>query len=202
MTRITLTTTALILSTTAAFAGPVDVPPPPPPVVVAADDPFEGFYIGLEYGHSQTSGAEIEDGDPPESFNIDNDTVFGAFAGYNVQEGALVYGGEIRYLHIDLVDATTGFTMDSVLDIRARLGYALNDAAMVYGALGYSTGDATDVTSFDMSGFNYGVGAEYNLTESIFLGVDYTGRQLEGERPGFSYEADVNTLTLRAGLRF
>ncbi len=207
MRRVSTLTALLLLPTSAAFAGPVEVPTPPPPVYVEPErcaQPFECFYVGIEYGHSMITGFEQEEGDPEEAFDLDNGSVFGAFAGYNFQNGNLVYGGEVRFLHLDLEDPATGFTMDSVIDARARLGFAASDNILLYGALGYSFGDGDGGLGgpVDMSGVNYGVGAEYNLTETFFLGLDYTGRQLEGSTAGFDYEADVNTLTVRAGLRF
>ena len=205
MKRFTTFLSILLGSASAAMAGPVEVPPPPPPVYVEPERctlAFDCFYIGLEIGHSKVTGFGHEDGDPPEDFDIDASTVFGAFAGYNFQNGSMIYGGEVRYLHLDIDDPVTGFTMDSVLDLRARLGTALGENFMLYGAVGFSTADATGAANIDMTGFNFGVGAEYNISESFFLGLDLTGRQLEGSTAGFDYEADVNTLTLRAGLRF
>lgn len=54
-------------------------------------------------------------------------------------------------------------------------------------------------------GHNWGLGAEYNVGESMFVGVDYTMRQMQGSAGNFGgpdYDLDVNTLTARVGWRF
>lgn len=201
MTRTPLTLTALLLSTSAAFAGPVDVPPVLPPVVIVPDEPFEGAYIGLEYGHGSGSVDASVTGGPVISYDLDGEA-YGAFAGYNVQNGSLIYGGELRYLHLNLEDPTAVFQVDSVLDLRARVGFAASDQLLIYGAAGYSIAQATVVTGFDMTGFNYGAGVEYNVTERWFLGADVTARDLEGTLGAVTYDGMVNTATLRVGFRF
>jgi opacity protein-like surface antigen len=162
---------------------------------------FECFYIGLEIGHGMGTGTEQVS--PTASFPLDYDgTAYGVFAGYNVQNGSLVYGGELRFLHLDFEDTVSGFEVDSVIDLRARVGFAASDALLVYGAVGYSSAEAAAAGSFTMTGFNYGAGAEYNVSESFFVGVDLTGRDLEGSDGGFDYDGTVNTATLRVGFRF
>ncbi len=192
---------ALAVTASTAFAGPADVPPPPPPVIVPVEEPFEGFYVGLEYGHGTGSADEQAIGAPLRTIDYDGEA-YGAFAGYNFQNGSIVYGGEIRYLHLTFEDALATFTVDSVVDVRARVGFAPSDQFLIYAAAGYSMAQATSGVSFDMTGFNYGVGAEYNVTDSFFVGADYTARQLEGDHGAFTVEGDVNTATLRVGFRF
>lgn len=196
----------LLSATTAGFAGGV-APPPPPPIIIpeVIEDPFDGFYVGLEYGHAFGTITVIESGDPAIEYDIEDASVYGIFGGYNVQNGSMVYGGELRYLHVN-ADPTPDFTavdIENVLDIRGRVGFVLGSSALVYGALGYSMASATSTTGdIDFTGLNYGVGAEYNINEGLFLGVDLTGRDLSGSTPGFDFESNLNTLTLRAGLRF
>lgn len=207
MTRslLSFSAAALAATITTALAGPVEVPPPPPPVIVAVDDPFEGFYVGLEVGHAFGDIVVEEAGDPPETLDLEDGTAYGIFAGYNVQNGALIYGGELRYLVVD-ADPTPAFPnvfVENIFDLRGRVGYAIGARAMVYGAAGYSVvGGDSAAGSLSMTGFNYGLGAEFNVSESFFLGVDYTGREVTESVPGFDFDATVNTLTLRAGLRF
>lgn len=199
----------LAASAVAATAGGV-APPPPAPVVVVPpviEDPFDGFYVGVEYGHAMGELTELlgsqtfANGD----LDLDNGTAYGVFAGYNVQNGSLVYGGEIRFLHFNDFQSSIFpvVELESTIDLRARVGFAAGSAVLVYGALGYSMVDGTVPSgSVDLDGINYGAGVEYNVTESIFVGADYTGRMVEGSAGGFDYEGDVNTATLRLGFRF
>lgn len=196
-----------------ALAGPIaalaeggQALPPPPPLIVAPERctaAFDCAYIGLEYGH--VSGDWTEQGPTaPLALPMNDGDALGVFAGYNWQNGNLVYGGEVRYLSFSDYTAAPGaaFSIDNVLDLRARLGFAA-DRVLFYGALGYSMGDGTAPGGpLDLDGINIGLGAEFNVTESIFVGVDYTARDMEGTVGAFTYEGDVNTLTLRLGLRF
>ena len=208
MTRLTISAAALMAITTPVFAGPVEVPPPPPPVYVEPERcplAFDCFYLGLEAGYGHGTGNQFNpavtqgNGDTP----LDYDgAVYGAFAGYNFQNGAMVYGGEVRFLHGNLSDDTPVFEVNSLIDLRGRIGYAPSDSFMVYGALGYTLAQATAASDFDMDGFNAGIGAEFNVSESFFIGADLTARQLEGTLGAFEYDADVHTATIRAGFRF
>jgi opacity protein-like surface antigen len=208
MTRFTLCAAVLLGSATAAFAGPIDVPHAPPPVYVEPENcalAFDCFYAGIELGFGMGEGDEFEDilGANQVITPLDYDGgAYGVFAGYNFQNGNMIYGGELRYLHLNLNDDASGFEVNSTLDLRARLGFAASEQLMVYGAAGWSIADATAAADFDMDGFNYGVGAEYNVSESFFVGADLTGRQLEGTQGIFTYEGTVNTATIRAGFRF
>ncbi|MBF9042050.1 outer membrane beta-barrel protein [Rhodobacterales bacterium HKCCE4037] len=207
MTRLTISAAALMAITTPVFAGPVEVPPPPPPVYVEPERcplAFDCFYLGLEVGYGHGTGNQLG-GTQTAPLNIDLDydgAVYGAFAGYNFQNGAMVYGGEVRFLHGNIADDTTGFEVNSLIDLRGRIGYAPSDSFMVYGALGYTLAQATAASDFDMDGFNAGIGAEFNVSESFFIGADLTARQLEGTLGGTEYDADVHTATIRAGFRF
>ena len=199
-------TFSLLVGASAALAEGGQALPPPPPLLVVPERctaAFDCAYIGVEFG--QVSGdftalAQTE----PLALSMEDGDALGVFAGYNWQNGNLVYGGEVRYLRFN--DYATapglGFSVDNVLDLRARLGFA-GERTLFYGALGYSLGEGTaPAGNVDLDGFNFGLGAEYNVTDSFFVGVDYTGRQMEGDLGVFSYEGDVNTLTLRLGLRF
>lgn len=201
MHRTTLAAALVLAASNTAFAGPVEVPPALPPVIV---DPcplaFDCFYLGLEYGHANGEGTGGVTGGPPLALDFDGD-IYGAFAGYNVQNGSLVYGGEVRYLHLSFNSA--GVEIDTVLDARARVGFAVSDQILVYGAAGYSTASATAAAvDFNMTGFNYGIGAEYNVSESFFVGVDVTGRDVEGSVGILDYDSTINSATLRLGFRF
>ncbi len=208
MKRLATMTAIFVASSTAAFAGPVEVPPPPPPVYVEPEAcalAFDCFYGGVEFGfgdgYVDETTAVVGANVVSRTLTFDGEA-YGAFAGYNIQNGSTVFGGEVRYLHVNLADASGAFEIDSVLDIRGRVGLASSDALMIYGAAGWSTASAMGAASFDMTGFNYGVGVEYNINESLFLGADVTGRQVEGSNGGFDYDAVLNTATLRAGFRF
>jgi opacity protein-like surface antigen len=193
-----LTTTTLLLFATGALAEGGNAAPPPPPVVVEPEtcpDAFDCAYIGLEAGLARADGTVNGD-----VLGLsDDETAIGVFGGYNVQNGNLVFGGEARYLSFEMPGGITGSALNDVFDLRGRVGVA-SGSFLGYAALGYSWSayDPGGGGSVDVDGMNFGVGAEYNVSEDFFVGADYTGRSLEGG----AYEIDLNTLTLRAGFRF
>ncbi|MBF9029516.1 outer membrane beta-barrel protein [Rhodobacterales bacterium HKCCE3408] len=206
------TATIAVLTATAASAGGAG-PAAPDPVVVAPAAPaaaavgaFDGAYVGLSYGIVRGDGEEtiagtfgrpLEDGD-----------AFGGIAGYNVQRGNFVFGGELRVLAFDgYEEALAGIplgSIDRVTDVRGRAGYVFGDV-MLYGAAGWSWATFDNVaagTEADLDGYNLGLGVEYNINENFFVGLDYTARTLDGEAGVSSFEFDTNTATISAGFRF
>jgi outer membrane immunogenic protein len=207
----TLAAVGLIASASAAVAGGYGETSTPPAVIQPVDPmvsgAFDGFYAGLSYG---TVMGQIVDTPPPggQLTLLEDGTAFGGVAGYNFQSGSFVFGGELRYLHLNGFEASlAGFgvvaSFDSLTDLRARVGYAMGDF-MVYGALGHTWGATYENlgNDVDLSGVNYGLGVEYNVTEAIFVGADYTWRQLDGSDGLFESESDIDTFTLRGGIRF
>ena len=195
--------TALALSTvmaTAALAGnPAPIIPQAP---VAAATTWDGFYLGALY--SSYSATEIYQG-VIEDYNI------GGFAGYNFQRGSLVFGGEIAYAMGDydttdpaILEAIVGFTGDvSVLDLKARVGFAISDAAMVYGfAGGTSASIDNSGTVADFSGFNYGAGVAYQFNNGMLLGVEYVARDLDGKGIALGETLTADAVEARVGWQF
>jgi len=57
-----------------------------------------------------------------------------------------------------------------------------------------------------LTGWNFGLGLEYQIAENFVIGLDYTMRDLEGrkEHPVNAYDIEtrLNTLSLRFAYRF
>lgn len=209
--KLLLTLAMTAASTTMALAGgPITVADDPVPYVApaaAASIDWTGFYSGLSIGRS--SGT-FEVAGEPIAFDYETGNALGAFVGYNVQRGNLVYGGELAYSRVSdmvVIGGDGDDTLDSLLDVRGRLGFATGKA-LVYGAVGYSRGNLTINGTDDTSGSgaSFGLGLDYQVSSRMFVGVDYTTRKLKGtnNNPSNSFEFDttVNTLGLRVGLSF
>ena len=196
---------AVVMSALGAHAGGIAEPAAPPAVISPAPvtEAFEGGYVALSFG--QVRGGF--DDTPGGSFTLEDGTAFGARAGYNFQNSHLVLGGDLRYLQFNdfqFVTPGIGVTaeIDSVTDLRGRVGYAMGEF-MAYGALGYSWAELTAIGGVvDLNGVNYALGVEYNVTDSIFVGLDFTWRDLDGSAGGVDTDADIDTFTLSAGFRF
>lgn len=204
----------LALAPLAASAGDLSDAPATPTVAPAiapapAAMDWSGAYAGLSYG--SVSG-DI-DFTPTPNQELNSGTLAGVFAGYQVQRGQLVYGGEVA---ISQPDGTTlpccvgtSEISDTVFDIKGRVGYAMGDT-LLYGVLGYSWGTYSNVVGdpndqWDIDGFNYGIGVDYAITENWLIGAEYLVRDLEGSNPfggGQTVQVDFDSISLRATYKF
>jgi outer membrane immunogenic protein len=204
----TLAITAATLATLAlpAFAGgPTVVTDDPMPAAAPAPaeaHDWSGAYVGLSYGKT---GGDLNDSFA--DFELDSDKATGAFVGYNIQRGQMVYGGELAFASTDTVVVGGGGddTFDSMLDLRGRVGLSAGKA-LIYGALGYSRAEMTinGTDGATLSGISYGVGVDVAVSSRIFVGIDYTRRNLDGRNDADTFDLDstLNTVGLRVGLSF
>ena len=168
-----------------------------------------GFYGGLGVGAN--SGKFLAFGS--EEYSFEGGTATSLFAGYNVVSGNMVYGGELAWSNGAEADNASIYAgqISSMIDLKARLGTMVGNT-MFYGSLGYSRGKTE--TEFlgsggTVSGLNVGAGFETSISEKMFIGGDYTARNLNGGGsidgvPGEFYMDDVNlsTVSIRLGFRF
>ena len=200
--KLTICALCLFAITTEARA---DDPAPALSRATVAD--WSGPYVGLSYG--QGSG-DVDDSYNFGVFAFTQGSVAGGFAGFNLQRGALVYGGELglsRPSGMAFVGGDGDDTPDLLIDLSARLGYATGKA-LIYGKLGYSEARLTinDTYSPKVGGVSLGVGVEYQVTDRFLLGLDYTSRRMQGadDTPPFPYDMapDIDSVSLRLALRF
>ncbi len=176
---------------TAAIAGSPEpyieeVYPDPLPV----DAPWDGAYGGLVGG---LQSGEIT----PGAFTFD-ETTYGVLAGYNLQMGDVVVGGELA-AQIGEIDFPPSYDIDMLVDAKVRLGYSFGDA-LIFASGGYSTFGSTDF-GFAANGWNAGAGIDYAVTERFFVGGEYVYRNLENTAPGgFDYSSHGGQF--RAGIKF
>lgn len=210
MKAVTLAAATLAaLSTPVLAGGPTIVEPDPMPAVAApaSSTDWSGPYAGLSYGRFSgdfTSSVGVM------SFPTDYESSNGpgAFLGYNFQRGQMVYGGELSYSKTSMMIIADGDDfLDSLIDLRGRVGYSVG-RALVYGSVGYSRGDLT-INGTDnptVSGASFGVGVDVKVTQQVFVGIDYTSRNLSGtnENPANTFDMDttVKSVGLRVGISF
>lgn len=210
MKKTLLLATAVILSSTAvvqaADLGVVSVVAPA--AVMDANFDWTGFYVGAfggaGFGKNNALLSPDYDGDGVFEVreNIDNIALEGGFfgvdAGYNWQQGQIVYGLEADFSVTNIngadddenpvfnngvaVDYETFSTVRGRVGIAADrlLGYATAGVAYATGHDTYTFSDldtgftADPVTNdFDQFGFVIGAGAEYALTDNISVKAEY-----------------------------
>jgi len=151
---------------------------------------FGGPYAGFQIGTSDidVDGAPLT-GDGPS---------YGLFAGFNLQNGPLVYGGEVDYdtTEYDIGDGTA--EVDSTTRLKARVG------GIVGGGLAYGTAGVVWATSPELGDDNgsfIGAGYDFPVTDALDLGLEVLQHQFEDYNDS-GLDVDVTTLKVRATFSF
>ena len=205
------TAVACSLASTALTAGSL-----PGLASSTASTDWSGFYGGLSgawadadsdffYLDAHSNGPHPMSGD-----------IYGAFLGYNIQNGSLVYGGEITYAVGpigDTPDPANSFVLyNDVLDIKARVGYPVQ-SALVYGVVSYSTVSVEETyasVAVPLPGFGFGAGVDMMVTNNMFVGFEYMARSVDGDIDAYATVPSTDwdifgnfaTATLRVGMKF
>ncbi len=200
-------------SAASAFAADmIEQAPEPAPVEVVPTEStgWAGPYVGA-YGHwnkGETRAPGIPSRIKPDGFGG------GAFAGYQMQNGSLVYGAEadVGYGNADGRNATLHSKTGVEGSLRARLGFAPSDRVLVYGTAGGAAGNvkASDGVGADentMLGYTVGAGVDAKITEKVFGRVEYRYTDLGKDRFNLGggqqrISQDSNSVRLGVGLKF
>lgn len=177
---LALASVSLLPITAVAFSADAIKPEPftqPMPVVSQApQNIWEGGYTGLYLGYglnkSKTNAAEIG----TQKYNAPQ---FGAYAGWNIQNGQLVYGVEgdagLNWAKKSKNDVQTKLGFDG--SVRGRVGLALGPI-MPYITAGVA-GTQASLKKGDYSqkkfraGWTAGAGAEAFITENVVARAEY-----------------------------
>lgn len=157
---------------------------------------WQGFYGGLQ---ANSISPEIDGLFIP----LGSGQSVGVFGGYNHAVGDhFVIGGELNYNSDTSIEITPAMdlTLEGLLTIRARAGYAIGNA-LFYGSLGYAQ---TDVSltgapiTLEADGAIFGLGVEAMLTSNISARIEYirSDMDLSGGPipPGTNVNADSVTM--------
>ena len=172
--------------------------------VASAQDAAQwvGPYAGLTYATNQGDMLYNDGG----AFDLDGNTT-GLILGYNfATQGPWVFGAEIAYSGSRIEEVgNPAFGFESALDLKARAGYAVGNA-LVYGTLGatFTTWDEGSNGPFSGNGVLYGLGVDYHISPSFFVGAEVARRSITSDWniSGDTLDADLTTLSLRAGVTF
>lgn len=207
MKALTLAAALAALTTPALAGGPTviadDPMPEAAPAPVMAHD-WSGPYVGLAYGRT---GGEMTYNTSTTVFEFDSGSTPSIFAGYLIQRGNMVYGGELAFSrggNATLVGFPTEH-LENMLDLKGRVGLAANNA-LFYGTLGYSRVGYFEGTagSQDTAGLAYGLGVDIALSERFTAGLEYLVRKTDGDttNAGQTRDLDLDTVSVRVGFSF
>ncbi|WP_333818082.1 outer membrane protein [Tabrizicola sp.] len=196
----------LCLASPALAGGPtlVDEPVvlPPPPEAMPRPD-WTGPYAGLGLG--RTTGSQ-DDQTPSASYGVDGGSLRSVFLGYRLQQGNIVYGGEMELANLSgSAIQGTPREFSKAFDVKSTLGIA-QGRFLTYGVLGWSQVEVarpSDTTNF--GGISYGAGVEYSVNDRFGIGLEYLARDVDGISVNGSpqtSEIGLDSLSLRFGLSF
>lgn len=206
----------LLASVAAVSFGSVAIAGAPGPIATVAPVSIAAPVAGVNWDGFYAGGLVSFDGGATDAYinnilfsstSLDATTAFGAFAGYNKQMNALVFGGEIAYTTGDIVNsAFPAEHYGDRIDLKARAGYSLG-RAMVYGVVGYSFAEYNTVSGdiHPSTGLNYGAGVDYMVTDRVFVGAEYLMRNLSGtgvSAPQNRADTDLSSAGIRVGINF
>lgn len=198
-TPVCLTTPVLAGGPTVVEDTPVLAPMPD----ARPEHDWTGFYAGLSLG--QASADQTEE-NPTDAYDIDDGSSRSLFVGYRMQQGSLVYGGEVELANMSGMQyATVPREISKALDLKSTLGYAKGNL-LTYGVVGWSQVEVVrPVDSANFGGISYGAGVEYSVTDRFGVGLEYLTRKVDGISQNGGPQTsniDVNSLSLRVGLSF
>lgn len=173
MKKFNLSLVAFVAMGAFAAAGGDVAPVEPVVETPMVEESTSSFYVGLGYSYMNI--------DPDNSSEVDGDAVL-LLAGYNFNKYIAVEG---RYSGLtDCLENTA---------IYLKPMYPLG-AISLYGLLGYGQVDHDNGGSLSESGFQWGIGANYEVVENIGVFVDYTSLYddtgFDGELPNQDVLAD------------
>ena len=183
----------------------INIVAPSPPTIAPVS--WAGPYVGGLVSFNGSGEYTLLDvGEPVSVFRFDGNTSFGGFAGYNVQKGAFVYGGEVAANSGGLGDAGAGESFGPIFDVKARAGFALGNA-LIFGVAGgsFANFNVPPTETFATSGFTFGAGIDFKINQHMFIGAEYLVRDLSGgsnEDGDASITTSLQSTQLRIGWTF
>lgn len=209
---------AAILSALALSANAADMvestESAPAPVEQVTEQLFtwSGGYVGIQ-GGGTWANADFSAGGATADDNFDGG-IIGGFAGWNFQNGDMVYGieGDLNYNWNSNDYAIGGGTAEVGTDVsgavRGRVGYAMNNA-LIYAAGGWTAargyvdpaGGPSDSKTFN--GWTVGAGLDYAFTNNMFGRVEYRYNNYGDETIGATnVDFDQHQVTVGLGVKF
>jgi len=179
MKKITISIVSVLALSGMAFAGGdlKDVEPVVVPVVEIEEVDDSSFYVGLGYSRmtKNVEDAIYVTGNEFDDLEYTADSLL-LLAGYNFNKYVAVEG---RYtMSIGDVEASDTW-YDEADNELSNIGIYLKPmypigGLTVYGLLGYGQVTFDNGTEYSESGFQWGLGANYAVTEDVGVFVDYT----------------------------
>ena len=203
MKKIVLSVWAVIGMSSLGFAGGdfnKDVEPAVVPVVPMVEETKSGFYTGLGFSAVSARDADVSMDFFNSKVGQDRLANVSFFAGYNFNEYIAAEG---RYTtsvgHRDSVEM-------SGWSLFVKPQYPVSENFSLYALLGFGgvTLDGVNGANVDVdeTGFQWGIGTSYAITESMTVFVDYTSLANDMDGTFYNGALQVDTDALTIGLNY
>ncbi|SHL49036.1 outer membrane immunogenic protein [Roseovarius marisflavi] len=198
---------------------------------LASAQVWDGFYGGLALGYTDLDAKHSYSNGAPSGNSSPDGALYGAFAGYAVQSGQMVYGAEVDFEGSEASGSYTNLTgatsagrseLNWQGSVRAVVGYAGNlgpNPALFYATGGYAYGDfdfrggpaATPTNGYSdkLDGWTIGAGIDTRIATNLSLRTEYRYTDYGKSRgtlapafPAVSMPVKVTQHAVRVGLRW
>jgi outer membrane immunogenic protein len=195
----------------AAYAADVVESPPAAPEAVEEAVPagWDGPYIGV-MGGGEWLRSHLDFG-ATDVHHTESGGLIGKFVGYNYQfsnDFVLGLEGDVSYNWNKSTKAGTDFGTDWQGSIRARAGYAF-DNALLYGAAGWTvTRGYVDPPGASkghkaLNGYTLGLGVDYKFTDNWFARAEYRFNDFGSKTiKGVDFDPQQHQLLIGVGYKF
>ncbi|WP_052746118.1 outer membrane protein [Sulfurovum lithotrophicum] len=203
MKKLTLSLVSIMAMSGLAYAGG-DIAPVEEPVVVPVAVDNSAFYVGLGFGRTI-----LHDDQSAEEFTSSQVMLQ---AGYQYNQYIALEGRASFGFNTDYDPGNTGNPSSDAADdisywgIYVKPMYPVTEKFDIYALLGYGGVQLGNLESGDAyeSGFQWGLGAQYEVMENVLIFADYVSLY---DDTGFDYRAqfedvDSNAWTLGVSYRF
>ena len=171
----------------------------------------DGLYMGFSVGGASGLNPAPADSSSPNDYEMGGAAISG-FIGVQKDMGGDMFGGvELAYTgptegdENDESSYEYAYDTNYTIDAKARLGRHFGSVD-VYGFGGVSVGSINGPyygNDYRFYGVNAGAGAQMNITENMFAGVEYIHRFTIGETDSEpKRDSGHSTLALRVGYKF
>ncbi|MCC7321539.1 MAG: outer membrane beta-barrel protein [Rubellimicrobium sp.] len=173
----------------------VQAPVPVAPAVRPSAD-WSGFYLGAQGSYATFDWEQGTTSGSGESTGI-----WGGHAGYMHDFGNFVVGGEATYDSLtSITDIVPGTDGESMIALKARLGYDMG-RILPYVTAGGAYLTTTGGIADSDSGYLYGAGADFALTDTWRLGAEVTQSRFD-DFAGSGQDITGTQATLRVSFAF
>lgn len=198
MKKLMYSTAVLALTASAGLASGPEIPVLPPVLEPAGTD-WGGLYFGGFIGVSR--GPMYDIGGP---YYLTNDSrAAGFMIGYRHDFGNFVGGVEFAST-ADINMQQAGFPTWRFLDmadLRAIAGYEFGQALVFASAGATNSRFTSGATVYNYNGWNAGVGVDYLVSDSAFIGAELVHRDLK-RTTNSAWTGVFNSIQVRGGVNF